>query len=118
MRSNGQQRVHDQVIESVAKQLAAKYPRDWIHTNPGTAQRFGVTGQFPDIVLTDESGVPHAIYEVETSDSVTASHAGLQWPSFAGLGLPLYIVVPEREEPAVKKLLRELRIRVAKLVLY
>lgn len=93
-RQTAEQAEHDLVIEAAAEQFAtsAKYA---IYTNPGSERRTGIGRHYPDILVM-EKGTTRVRYiiEVETIDTIESSELG-HWRELAGLGPPLYLVVPQ-----------------------
>ena len=88
-----EQTEHDLVIEATVEQLAnsAKYV---ILPNPGTEKNVAVGHQYPDIVVTEKgSAKVRLVIEVETTDTVGDQELG-HWRALAGLGPPLYLLVP------------------------
>ena len=92
-RTEEEQTEHDLVIEATVEQFAnsAKYV---ILPNPGTEKNVAVGHQYPDIVVTERgSAKVRLVIEVETTDTVGDQELG-HWRALAGLGPPLYLLVP------------------------
>ena len=118
MRQQRQQNIHDMVIAIVADKLEAKHGSTQVRTNPGSQKNHEVDGHWPDIVFVDGSGVTQTVYEVETTDTVTLSHAKEQWNDYDELGVPFYLVIPEICESEAKRIIRELGVCIEQLILY
>jgi hypothetical protein len=102
-RQTDEQAEHDLVIQAAADQFAssAKYA---IHTNPGIEKRAGLGHQYPDIVVTEKgSANVRFVIEVETMNTIEASEVS-HWHALAGLGPPLYLVVPHLSLPIAEQL--------------
>ena len=83
---------HDLVIEAAVEQFASA--RYLILANPGTEKNVAVGHQYPDIVVTERGSTRvRLVIEVETTDTVGDQELG-HWRALAGLGPPLYLLVP------------------------
>jgi hypothetical protein len=92
-RTEEEQTEHDLVIEATIEQLAnsAKYV---ILPNPGTEKNVAVGHQYPDIVVAARGSTKvRLVIEVETTDTVGEQELD-HWRALAGLGPPLYLLVP------------------------
>jgi hypothetical protein len=94
---------HDLVIQAAVGQFAASAKYN-TYANPGAEKTVGVSGKYPDIVVTEKgSGKVRFVIEVETASSVDVTEAA-QWREFARLGPPLYLLVPQRVLPVAEGL--------------
>jgi hypothetical protein len=102
-RQTEEQTQHDLVIQAAADQFASS-ARYAIHSNPGNEKHAGIGQVFPDILVTDRgSATVRYVIEVETIGSIEGSELG-HWRQLAGLGPPLYLVVPRVSLPVAKQL--------------
>jgi len=120
MRPQQQQETHDVVIEYLVEMLTDKYGATYVHANPGSQKSFEVDGRWPDVVLVDKDGTVQAVFEVETEDTVTMSHAKKQWVAYAKQDAKLFLVVPEDCKHEAKRIIRTLGLapKVESLMLY
>jgi hypothetical protein len=98
-RSAGRQSTHDRVIALVAERWASPQEHN-ITTNPGSERNrwAGSDDRYPDLVgwARGNSGdVLRWVAEVETEESVTEAEARGQWRTYAAIGVPFYLVVPQ-----------------------
>ncbi|MBM3314500.1 hypothetical protein FJY71_01475 [candidate division WOR-3 bacterium] len=102
-RQPAEQFEHDLVVQAAAEQFGNSVRYD-IHANPGTERNAGVAGRCPDIVVTDKgTGKVKFVIEVETVGSVNDAEVK-QWRELAGLGPPLFLLVPWRVLPIAERL--------------
>ena len=109
-RTEEEQTEHDLVIEATVEQLAnsAKYV---ILPNPGTEKNVAVGHQYPDIVVTERgSAKVRLVIEVETTDTVGDQEL-THWRALAGLGPPLYLLVPYTATADAERLCAEAGIK-------
>jgi hypothetical protein len=111
---------HDRVI----RLLQAKWRRKYnVEINPGEERTVGVKSGsltvFPDLVLTPEGGrKPHAVVEVETSESVNHLEAMSQWASLARARSEFYLFVPAGSVESAKRLSTDHQIPLTELWTY
>ena len=109
-RTEEEQTEHDLVIEATVEQFAnsAKYV---ILPNPGTEKNVAVGHQYPDIVVTERgSAKVRLVIEVETTDTVGDQELD-HWRTLAGLGPPLYLLVPYTATADAERLCAEAGIK-------
>lgn len=98
MRQLGKQPVHDLVIRSIPS-LWEKNGQQFVEINAGSEKN--VCAALPDI-YPDVIGFAHRngpaqllwVAEVETEDTITLNKARSQWRRYAGLHVPLFLIVP------------------------
>jgi hypothetical protein len=97
-RTFAKQSVHDHIVRLVARQWA-KPLSYYITINPGAEKNIAAgRGQYPDLVgwkVAAGKKILQWVAEVETEESVTEAEARTQWRSYAGLGVPFYLIVPK-----------------------
>jgi hypothetical protein len=109
-RTEEEQTEHDLVIEATVEQFAnsAKYV---ILPNPGTEKNVAIGHQYPDIVVTEKgSAKVRLVIEVETTDTVGEQELD-HWRGLAGLGPPLYLLVPYTATTDAKRLCADASIK-------
>ena len=92
-RTDEEQTEHDLVIEATVEHFAnsTKYV---LLPNYGTEKNVAVGHQYPDIVVTERGSTKvRLVIEVETTDTVGDQEFD-HWRALAGLGPPLYLLVP------------------------
>jgi hypothetical protein len=79
--------------------------------NPGTEKNVAVGHQYPDIVVTERgSAKVRLVIEVETTDTVGDQELD-HWRTLAGLGPPLYLLVPYTATADAERLCAEAGIK-------
>jgi hypothetical protein len=100
-RTSSSQSIHDNVIESAARQIANQGKLK-VYSNPGSLKNAGINGLYPDLILTPlGSNSVSFVIEIETTDSVTMNESS-QWKEYLALGGIFYLLVPAESLQAAK----------------
>ena len=112
---------HDRVV----RQLYARWRRRYVVAiNPGREEEASVRVRgrilYPDVVLTNTEGVrrPHAVVEVETTESVNHLEAMSQWAPLAKARGAFYLYVPAGLSDVALRLCASNGINVAEIWTY
>ena len=112
---------HDRVV----RQLYARWRRRYVVAiNPGREEEASVRVRgrilYPDVVLTNTEGVrrPHAVVEVETTESVNHLEAMSQWAPLAKARGAFYLYVPAGLSDVALRLCASNDINVAEIWTY
>jgi hypothetical protein len=108
---------HDRVIRELELKLRRRFG---VEANVGDERRIpvkaGGTNLYPDLVLTqDEGRKPHAIVEVETSESVNHLEAMGQWARYSKARAAFYLYVPVAAVDTALRLCKNFRISPAEV---
>ncbi len=109
--------LHDKVILDL-KDALNQVDYD-IYTNPGSEKNAGISGNYPDIIMTKKGETKaEFILEVETKESVNISECQIQWRKYSSEILAtFYLVVPDVSLKSAQEFCKSQRIN-ARFITY